>query len=144
MLLKSSQATSRSSLLYLTTSFSSSVSVKKTYINPHTSRLYTSKTWNALNRGSISQQTRPMDTVMWSLPLADFFQGIMIEDLLLHFWKAVKIATRKREHAMVPVNISRTKSQAGFDAPWCLYTTSAGRFFELGPEWALAGGAPPT
>lgn len=44
---------------------------------------------------------------------------------------------------MVPVNISRVKSQAGLDADWCLDTSSAARCLGLSPARVLAGGAPP-
>lgn len=69
----------------------------------------------------------------------------MIEDLLLHLWKAVRTATRKSNPTMVPVTISKAKSQAGFDASWCcLATSSEGWCLGLNAWWVLADGAPPT
>lgn len=44
---------------------------------------------------------------------------------------------------MVPVTISRAKSQAGFDAFWCFATSSAGRCLGLGAWWLLESIAPP-
>lgn len=66
-----------------------------------------------------------------------------MEGLLLHLWSPVKPATRKRTPTMVPVTISRVKSQAGLDADWCLDTSSAAWCLGLNPARVLAGGAPP-
>ena len=72
-----------------------------------------------------SKQIKPIYTEICSFSLEDFFQGIMMDDLLLNLWIAVKIPIRKRKPTMVPVAISRAKSQAGFEPPSCFDSCSA-------------------
>lgn len=52
---------------------------------------------------------------MLSFLLENVFQGITIDGFLLHFTKAVKRATKKRDPTTVAVPISRAKSQCGFE-----------------------------
>lgn len=67
----------------------------------------------------------------------------MIEDLPLHFRREVIIAIMNREPVVIPVTTSRVKSQAGFEAFWCLEGCWTGLCFGLPPECDAAGGAPP-
>jgi len=86
----------------------------------------------------------PIYTAKRSLSLADFFQGIIIDDLLLHLLRVVNRTVKKTAPAMVPVTISRAKSQAGFDAFECLapFSTDLCLVLTGGFEWLLTGEAP--
>lgn len=82
--------------------------------------------------------TWPTYTATWSFSLGDFFQGIIIEDLLLNLWKAVRRATRKREPTMIPVTTSRARSQVGLDVCWRLDSVLGGWCFKLSASgWIL-------
>lgn len=139
ILLKSSQATSSSCLLMLGTSFNISVSVNKSQKVKH---IYDKQRGSYIDTKKLKLWSIPMWRVTWSFPLEDFFHGMMIEDLPLHLRREVITATRNKEPVVIPVIISRVRSQAGFEALWCFEACSAGTCFELPPGCDWAGEAP--